>query len=152
MLSRGFYDAMTFWPIAAWPLIFSSCLLAIVQVCRSAQANYGVSPLDSKRSGDALILYIFFPLAAVFEVGVHCYLLWMIGVKYLIMAIPIYVFGFILLPGVLDSFRTVQYVLPVIYIGFALSFVVLLGFLDVGFIRVFNSELFSMLTGYPTKL
>ena len=152
MLSRGFYDAMTFWPIAAWPLIFSSCLCAIIQVCRLSQQTFGVTPLDAKRSGDALILYIFFPLAAIFEVSVHGYLLWLVGLEYLIIAIPIYVFGFILLPGVLDSFRTVQYILPVVYITFAMSFVVLLGFLDVGILRALNAELYSVLTGYPTKL
>ena len=152
MLSRGLFDAMVFWPTVAWPLIFSSILLAIVQVCRLAASDYGVSPLDGSRQPDALILYLFFPAAAVFEVAVHGFMLWVVGWEYLIIALPIYVFGMILLPGVLDSFRPAQYVLPILYIGFAASFIVLIGVMDVGFLRYLNTELYSLLSGYPTKL
>ena len=152
MLSRGLFEAMTFWPTVIWPLIFSSILLAIVQVCRLSASEYGVSPLDGSRPPDAVILYVFFPVAAVFEVAVHGYMLWVVGWEYLIMALPIYVFGMILLPGVLDSFRPAQYLLPMLYIGFAASFIVLIGLLDIGFMRSFNTELYSLLSGYPTQL
>lgn len=152
MLSRGFYDILQFWPIVAWPLVFSSCLYAIVSVSRVSAEGFGVAPLDRRRAPDALILYLFFPAAAVFEVLVHGYLLWTIGYEYAVMVIPIYICGWILLPWILDSFRPAQYLLPVIHVVFASAFVVLLGLADVGILRLLNSEFYSVLTGLPANL
>ena len=152
MLSRGLYDPIAFWPVAAWPLIFSSCLYAIVRLCQMARQGYGVDALDAARAPDAVVLYLFFPAAAVFEVAVHGYLLWTIGYFYAVLAIPIYICGWLLMPFLLDSFRPAQYLLPLMYLLFAAAFVVLLGFADIGLLRVLNSELYALMTGLPAQL
>ncbi len=114
--------------------------------------KYGYLPLDNTRRPDALILYLFFPTAAVFEVTVHAYLIFVIGYHYVIVVIPIVILGGILLPWLLDSLPMTQYVLPAVYLGFAGAFFVLLGFADIGLLRAFNAELYGLLTGYPASL
>ena len=149
MLSRGFYDPIVLWPTLFWPLIFSSCLYAIIKVCQAARADYGASPLDGTRRGDRFILYVFFPAAAVFEVAAHGYLFMLLGWKYLPLVIPIYIFGWVLLPQLLDSLPAVQYLLPGLYLLFAAAFLVLMGFLQVDLLAALNMQVYALLTGTP---
>ena len=153
MLSRGFLDPVAFWPIVAWPLIFSSCLYAILSVCRVwSGSDAGMSLLDARRLPDAAILYVFFPAALAFEIFVHGYMLWLLGFEYLAVFIAIYVFGWILLPWLFDGWRPAQYILPLAYICLAAAFMVLMGFADIGVLRALNSELYGLFTGLPAKL
>ena len=151
MLAHSSFEALPLWPAAFWTLIFTSCLLAIKRKCQISAETYGCSPLDSNRKPDAAVLYLFFPLAAMFEVAVHAYLLFVIGFTYLLLAMPVYVLGGVLLPWLLDHVPTTQYVLPVVYLGFAAAFLVLLGFVDIELLRSLNSELYTLLTGLPLR-
>lgn len=129
--------------------MFTSCLLAIIRICQISRQTYGCTPLDTRRTSDAIVLYLFFPTAAVFEVTVHAYLLFVIGYSYLLLALPVYVLGGVLLPWLLDRVPSTQYVLPIVYVGFAAAFLALLGFVNVGLLTGLNSELHTLLTGYP---
>lgn len=152
MLSRGFLDPVAFWPVVAWPLIFSSCLYAILSVARVSGGGAAISPLDARRLPDAAILYVFLPAALTFEIFVHGYMLWLIGFEYLAVFVAIYVVGWILLPWLLDGWRPAQYILPAAHICLAAAFLVLMGFADIGVLRALNSELYSLFTGLPAKL
>ncbi len=147
MLSRGFYDALVFWPTVAWPLIFSSALYCFLRLCQMSRRRYGVSPLDPGRPTALVFIYAFLPVAGVFELMIHSYLLWTIGWAYLIMPVPIYIAGWILLPSLLEDFAPAQLLLPLAYLCFAVAFLVLLGFLDIDLMRLLNRQLYSLLTG-----
>ena len=152
MLSRGIYDPLWMWPIVFWPLIFSSAFYAFLRLCKLSQERHGFSPLNGRYKSDAVTTYLFFPLAVAFEGVIHLYLLWVIGYVYGVMALLVYTVGWVVLPWLLEDFRPAQVLLPLVYIAFAVSFVVLLGFADVPLIRALNSELYGVLTGLPTKL
>ena len=152
MLSRGFYDVIAFWPVVAWPLVFSSCLYAIVRVCQVSREGFGVAPLDARFVPDAMVLYLFFPAAVLFELAAHGYLLWTIGYWYTVMAIPIYIFGWILLPALLDGMRTGLSLLAVTHLLFVAAFATLLGFMDIAILRALNSDLYALVTGLPVAL
>ena len=147
MLSRGFYDGLVFWPTVAWPLIFSSALYCFLRLCQLSRQRYGVSPLDQDTPKALFFVYVFLPAAGFFEVAIHSYLLWTIGLPYALMAMPIYISGWILLPSLLEDFGPAQLLLPLAYICFALAFVVLLGFVDIDPLRLLNRHLYSLLTG-----
>jgi hypothetical protein len=147
MLSRGFYDALVFWPTVAWPLIFSSTLYCFIRLCQLSRQRYGVSPLDPGQPKAVAFNYVFLPAAGVFEALIHCYLLWTIGLPYLAMAVPIYIAGWILLPTLLEDFGPAQLLLPLAYLLAAASFVVLLGFADIDMLRIVNRQLYALLTG-----
>lgn len=147
MLSRGFYDALLFWPTVAWPLIFSSALYCFLRLCQMSRQRYGVSPLDPGQPQALVFVYLFLPAAIFFEVTIHSYLLWTIGWPYLIMSVPIYIAGWILLPSLLEDFGPAQLLLPLAYLCFAAAFLVLLGFVDIDLLRSLNRHLYSLLTG-----
>jgi hypothetical protein len=147
MLSRGFFDALAFWPTVAWPLIFSSTLYCFLRLCQMSRRRYGVSPLDQGDPRAPVFLYLFLPVAGLYEVAIHSYLLWTIGWPYLVMAVPIYIAGWILLPSLLEDFGPAQLLLPAAYLCFAAAFLVLLGFLDIDLLRQMNRQLYSLLTG-----
>ncbi len=147
MLSRGFFDALVFWPTVAWPLIFSSTLYCFLRLCQISRQRYGVSPLNFGQPKAVAFNFIFLPAAGVFEALIHSYLLWAIGWPYLAMAVAIYVAGWMLLPFLLEDFGPAQLLLPLAYVGVATSFLVLLGVADIGLLRMFNRELYSLLTG-----
>ena len=152
MLSRGFYDTLVFWPIVAWPLIFSSALYCFIRLCQLSRQRYGVSPLDPGQPKAMAFNYLFLPAAGVFEAVIHSYLLWTIGWPYLAMAVPIYITGWILLPTLLDDFAPAQLLLPLAYVCVAASFLVLLGFAEVDALRVANRQLYSLLTGLSVAI
>lgn len=152
MLSRGFYDALVFWPTVAWPLIFSSALYCFVRLCQLSRKRYGVSPLDPGGTKSALFVYLFLPAAGFFEVAIHAYLLWLIGLPYALMPLPIYIAGWILLPSLLEDFGPAQLLLPLAYVCFAASFLVLLGFVDIDLLRLLNRNLYSLLTGLSVAI
>jgi hypothetical protein len=152
MLSRGFFDALVFWPTVAWPLIFSSMLYCFLRLCQLSRQRYGVSPLDAGQSKAVAFNYLFLPAAGAFEALIHAYLLWTIGWPYLVMAVPIYIAGWILLPSLLEDFGPAQLLLPLAYVCFALSFLVLLGFAEIDAMRALNRELYSLLTGLSVAI
>jgi hypothetical protein len=147
MLSRGFYDGLVFWPTVAWPLIFSSALYCFLRLCQLSRNRYGVSPLDQDTTRALVFVYLFLPFAGIYEFVIHSYLLWVIGWPYLVMAVPIYILGWILLPSLLEDFGPAQLVLPLAYLCFALAFLVLLGFVEIDVLRLLNRQLYSLLTG-----
>jgi hypothetical protein len=152
MLSRGFYDALVFWPTVAWPLIFSSALCCFLRLCQISRQRYGVSPLDPGQLRALVFNFLFLPAAGVFEALIHTYLLWTIGWPYLVMAVPIYVAGWILLPSLLEDFGPAQLLLPLAYLCAAASFLVLLGFAEIDALRALNRELYSLLTGLSVAI
>ncbi len=152
MLSRGFYDGLMFWPTVAWPLIFSSALYCFVRLCQMSRQRYGISPLDRGQPKAVAFVYLFLPAAMFFEVVIHSYLLWTIGWTYLIMPVPIYIAGWILLPSLLEDFGPAQLLLPLAYLGFAAAFLVLLGFIDIDLLRSLNRQLYSVLTGVSVAI
>jgi hypothetical protein len=147
MLSRGFFDGLMFWPTVAWPLMFSSALYCFLRLCQMSRRRYGVSPLDPGQARALALVYVFLPAAIFFEVMIHSYLLWTIGWLYLIMPVPIYIAGWILLPSLLEDFGPAQLLLPLAYLCFAAAFLVLLGFADIDLLRALNRQLYSLLTG-----
>jgi hypothetical protein len=147
MLSRGFYDGLVFWPTVAWPLIFSSALYCFLRLCQLSRNRYGVSPLDQDTTKALVFVYLFLPVAGIYELVIHSYLLWVIGWPYLVMAVPIYILGWILLPSLLEDFGPAQLVLPLAYVCFAMAFLVLLGFVEIDVLRLLNRQLYSLLTG-----
>ena len=151
MLSRGFFDALAFWPTVAWPLMFSSTLYCFLRLCQLGRQRYGVSPLDAGHP-KAVAFYLFLPAAGVFEALIHGYLLWTIGWPYLLMAVPIYIAGWILLPSLLEDFGPAQLLLPLTYVAVAASFLVLLGVAEVEPLRALNRELYSLLTGLAVAI
>jgi hypothetical protein len=152
MLARGFHDALVFWPTVAWPLIFSSTLYCFLRLCQLSRQRYGVSPLDDGQPRAPLFVYVFLPAAGFFEAVIHAYMLWVIGPAYIVMAVPIYVAGWILLPALLEDFGPAQFLLPLAYICFAAAFLVLLGFVEVDLLRMLNRELYSVLTGLSVAI
>ncbi|MEM7190492.1 MAG: hypothetical protein AAF439_12845, partial [Pseudomonadota bacterium] len=152
MLTRGFHDAIVVWPVIFWPILFSSCFFAFFQLCRSLNKHYGVSPLHGRRPQDFAVLYGAVPAAAMIEVTAHAYMFYIVGYVYLVVAIPIYVFGWILLPWVLDGFRPGLPLLGGIYALFTASFAVLLGFWDFGPLRAMNADIYGLLTGVPAAI
>jgi hypothetical protein len=152
MLSRSFFDALVFWPTVAWPLIFSSALYCFLRLCQISRQRYGVSPLDPGQPKAVAFNFLFLPAAGVFEALIHSYLLWTIGWPYLLMAVPIYIAGWILLPSLLEDFGPAQLLLPLAYVSVAASFMVLLGFAEIDALRALNRELYSLLTGLSAAI
>lgn len=151
MLSRGLWDALALWPTVAWPIAFSSSYWAFLRICLASRALQGVSPLD-RGSAAFLPTWGFLVAGAAFEVAVHASLLWLIGVPYLLVCLPIFIFGWTLLPGLLNEFGPALVLLPLAHLFFAAAFLVLLGFADIGFVRATNAQLYTLLTGIPVSL
>ena len=150
MLSRGFYDALAIWPTAFWPIVFSSSFWAFLRLYLGGQ-GYGTLALSTQRGATALF-WTFVPLGALFEAAIHLYLLWTIGAVYLLVALPIYLFGWTVLPALLDDFGPAVALLPMVHVGFAAAFLVLAGFIDIGPLRALNAEIYGLLTGVPVVL
>ena len=152
MLTRGFYDAVSLWPMVFWPIMFSSCLYAWLRLCRLAREKYGCSPLDGDTRADKALIWGVIPAAFAFEVAAHVYLIYVAGYLYILTAIPIYVLGWVLLPYVLDGFRPAMTLLALGHAVFAAAFLVLMGFFDVGVLRALNSDIYGLLTGVPANI
>lgn len=152
MLSRGFHDALSLWPAVFWPIVFSSCFYAYIQLCKLLEKRYGFSPMNGRRKSDFLVTYAILPAGAAVEVMVHSYMLYVIGYYYVAVVIPIYVFGWILIPWILDGFRPGLTVLAMTHATFLAAFAVLLGFWDQNVLRALNSDVYTMLTGLPAAL
>ncbi|MEM1299181.1 MAG: hypothetical protein AAGH68_07845, partial [Pseudomonadota bacterium] len=152
MLSRGFYDAVVLWPVAFWPIVFSSCFFAYLKLCQTMRSRHGFSPIGGRRTAELFVTFIALPSAVAIELGTHGYMLMVAGYEYLVVAIPIYIFGWILLPSLLDGMRSGLPILAGTHLLFVSAFAVLLGFGDVGILRSFNSDLYGLLTGLPAVL
>lgn len=151
MLSRGLLDALALWPVVAWPIVFSSAWWGFLRLCLASRASHGFSPLD-RGSAAFLPAWAFLVAGAIFEAAVHATLLWLIGAPYLLVAIAIFILGWTLLPALLDGFGPALALLPPVHLFFAVAFLVLLGFADIGFLRTINEQLYGLLTGVPVKL
>lgn len=152
MLSRGFHDALSLWPVAAWPVLFSSAFWAFLRLCRASQQRYGFSPLNGGRITDVLTAWVYVPAGALFEAAVHLYMLYVVGWPYLLVAPPIYIFGWAILPALLDDFGPALALLPAVHLTFAAAFLVLLGFIHIGPLRALNASFYALLTGMPVSL
>lgn len=152
MLSRGFYDAMALWPAVFWPIVFSSCFFAYLKICSSTRVRYGSSLVGGRRTIDLLATYVGLPFGALVELAAHGYMLTVVGYEYAVVAIPIYVFGWILLPSMLEGMRSGLTILASAHLLFVGAFAVLLGFADVGMLRILNADIYSLLTGLPVAL
>lgn len=152
MLTRGLFDSLSLWPAVFWPIVFSSCFWGYVRLCQTMATALGVSPIGGPRLQDKLVTYLAAPLAAAFEVGVHAYMLYVVGYLYIVVAIPVYVFGWVLIPYVLDSFRPGLTVLAATHALFVAAFLVLLGLFDIGFLRAMNGDIYGLLMGVPAAL
>ena len=71
MLSRGFYDAVSLWPVVFWPIAFSSCLYAYIRLCRLSRTRFGYSPLDGDSWADKAVVYLIIPGSLLFQVLAH---------------------------------------------------------------------------------
>lgn len=152
MLSRGLFDHLALWPAVFWPIFYSSCFWAFIRLCQILQQRHGFSPLNGRRKTDLATKFVILPLATIVEVVTHSYMFYVVGYPYLVVAIPIYIFGWVLLPTLLDGFRPAMTVLALGHGTFALSFAVLLGFWDLKVLRALNSDIYGLLVGVPTNL
>ncbi|MFK7945329.1 MAG: hypothetical protein AB8B85_20800 [Paracoccaceae bacterium] len=152
MLSRGFYDAVVLWPVAFWPIVFSSCFFAYLKICQTLRSRHGYSPIGGRRKMDLAVTWLALPLAAGFELAAHGYMFMVAGYEYAAVAIPIYIFGWILLPAVLDGMRSALMILASVHLLFVGAFGVLMGFVDVSVFRALNSDIYGLLTGLPAAL
>lgn len=152
MLTRGIFDAMSLWPTVFWPIVFSSCFYAFLRLCQMQRQRFGFSPLGGRRKTDFAVTYALMPIWILLEVAVHAYMFYVVGYFYVIVAIPIYIFGWILLPSILDGFRPGMTVLGLAHAVFAMAFAVLLGFADVSVFRALNSDIYTLLVGVPANL
>jgi len=152
MLTRGIFDSLAIWPAVFWPIVFSSCFYAYLRLCALLRDRYGASPLSGQGVTDHAVRYLALPAAIAVEIAAHGYLIYVIGPLYILVAIPIYILGWVLLPFILDGFRAGLSVLAMTHALFVAAFVVLLGFYDVTFLRALNSDLYALLTGVPTVL
>ncbi|MHA1108875.1 MAG: hypothetical protein ACTSQV_07150, partial [Alphaproteobacteria bacterium] len=142
MLSRGFHGAVSVRPAAVWPIISSSCLHAYLRLCQMQREHYGFSPLSGRKATDVAFNFGVLPAAAAFEVMAHSYMLMVVGYEYLAVSIPIYIFGWILLPWFLDGFRPALTLLALAHALFVGAFLALLGFLDLNVPRALNADLY----------
>lgn len=152
MLTRGFHDALALWPVAAWPIMFSSAYWGFLRLCGATQDRYGFSALNSGRRAFVLAARIYVPAGALFEAAAHLYLLSAIGPIYLLSVLPIYILGWWVLPALLDDLGPGQAVLPLLHGLFAAAFLVLLGAADIGWLRWMNAEIYGLLTGVAVAL
>lgn len=152
MLSRGIFDAISIWPAVFWPIVFSSCFFAFVRLCQMQKQRFGFSPIGGRRRADLLVTYLVVPGSVLIEVAVHSYMLFVAGYVYVVVAIPVYIFGWILLPAILDGFRPGMTILAMTHATFVMAFAVLLGFADVNLLRALNSDIYGLLVGVPANL
>ena len=152
MLTRGIFDAMSLWPAVFWPIVFSSCFYAYLRLCQLQKQRYGFSPIGGRRKTDYVVTYGILPICAIIEVAVHSYMFYVIGYLYVIIGIPIYIFGWILVPSILDGFRPGMTILALTHATFVSAFVVLLGFADINVLRALNSDIYTLLVGVPANL
>ncbi|MEM6661400.1 MAG: hypothetical protein AAF666_04390 [Pseudomonadota bacterium] len=152
MLARGFHDAVTIWPVVFWPILISSCFFAYVRLCGSLARQFGQSPIGGRGLTGRLVTFGALPAAGIAELLVHAYMFYIVGYMYLVIAIPIYVFGWILIPWVLEGFRPGLTILALVHATFVAAFAVLMGFWDQNVLRALNSDLYGLLTGVPAAL
>lgn len=151
MLSRNLLDALALWPTVAWPIVFSSAWWAFLRLCLADRARQNYSVLD-RGSAAFLPAWTYLVAGTLFEVAVHACLLWLIGTAYLLAALPIFLLGWTLLPALLDEFRPALILLPAVHVIFAAAFLVLLGLVDIAFLRAMNEQLYGLLIGRPITL
>ncbi len=151
MLSRGLLDSLAMWPTVVWPIVFSSTWWAFLRLCLASRARHGCSVLD-RGSAAFLPAWAFLVAGALFEAAVHTCLLWLIGAVYVLVALPVFILGWTMLPALLDEFGFGFLLLAVVHVFFATAFLVLLGFADIGFLRPTNAELYGLLIGHPVAL
>lgn len=152
MLSRGFYDAVVLWPVALWPIIFSSCFYAFLKLSAKLRTTHGITPFEGRKKTKLIVISLGLPFAIVVELAAHGYMLMVAGYMYAIVAIPIYIFGWILLPALLDGMRTGLSLLAVTHLLFVAAFATLMGFMDISVLRALNSDLYALVTGLPVAL
>lgn len=152
MLTRGLFDSLSLWPAVFWPIVFSSCFYAYLRMCQMLKERYGFSPLSGRRKSDMVVTYGAMPMAWAIEVLVHGYMFFIVGYFYVIIAIPIYIFGWVLIPAILDGFRPGLTILAITHATFVMAFLVLLGFLDFNVLRALNSDIYGLLVGVPANI
>ena len=116
------------------------------------RVRLGVSPIGGDRMTDRMVTWLVLPFAGGVELAAHGYMLLVAGYMYLIVVIPIYVFGWILLPSILDGLRAGPAMLVANHALFVTAFAVLLGFAEFGFLRSLNGEIYALLTGLPAAI
>jgi len=114
--------------------------------------RYGFSPLSGRRKADIVVTYGAMPMAWAIEVLVHGYMFFIVGYLYVIIAIPIYIFGWVLIPAILDGFRPGLTILAITHATFVMAFLVLLGFMDINVFRALNSDIYALLVGVPANI
>lgn len=142
MLDRGWLDPLHFWPIVAWPLTFTAILYALF-IFNHALEQQGILYFHLYK-GFGRYFVAFYPIASIFDAVIHLYLLYIIGFKYLLFFVLIgpciffakLVFGFM---------PYAQYIAPLVYVAVALSFLTLLGFIDIGILSKVNVRIFTYL-------
>lgn len=149
MFTRGFHDPVLLWPTVFWPIVISSCFYAYVRICQMLRERYGFSPINGRRLSDFAVRYVLIPFGIAVEVMVHGYMFYLIGYQYLVVLIPVYVVGWVLLPAVLEGWRPGLTVLALSHGLFAAAFAVLLGFFHFGVLKVLNEDLYGLLIGVP---
>lgn len=152
MLPRGLYDTLSFWPAVMWPIVFSSAYWAFLRLCMISQQHNGFSPLNGRRAMDRVTAWLYVPGGALLEATVHLYLLSVIGGIYALVALPIAVLGWLTLPVLLHDTGPAPAILPMIHLGGASAFAVLLGLVEIGPLRALNAEIYTLLVGVRVTL
>ena len=152
MLSRGLFDAVVLWPVAFWPMVFSSCFVAAVRLCHVQRSRHGVALLGEGRWARTALNFGLLPAVVTVELSAHGYMLMVAGYEYAAVALPIYIFGWILLPALLDGMRSAVLLLSAGHVLFLAAFTVLMGFWEVEALRMLNRDLYALLAGVPASL
>lgn len=142
MFDRGLWDQLEFWPVAAWPIMFTSILFALFQ-CNKLLENQGIF-YDSIYKGAGKLFLIFYPIASIFDTVIHIYLIYNIGWFYLL-AIPIIAITTPIVMLIFGFLPFAQYIMPIAYLTVVASFLTLIGVLEVRFIAALNAHIFNFL-------
>ena len=152
MLNLGSLDSVQLWPVAFWPIVFSSCFCAYLRICQITREKYGYSPIGGRRRADRFVTWVALPFALSAEIVTHGFMLCAAGLEYALIGLPIYVFGWILLPTLLEGMRGGLPLLASIHVLFVAAFAVLLGLADISVLRALNGDILAILSRLPTPV
>lgn len=144
MLNRGLFDTMPLWPVVMWPIVFTSVLYALFSFNAILQKQGVTYETIYKGFGQSFL--IFYPLAIVFDTITHLYLLYVIGWRYLTI-LPAVGIGQLMAKFIFGFMPYAQYIMPVAYIIVAISFLTLIGVLNVTDMIDYNEKIYKFLVG-----
>ncbi|OJY01309.1 MAG: hypothetical protein BGP07_11545 [Rhizobiales bacterium 63-22] len=142
MLNRSFFDTLHLWPVVMWPIVFTSILYALFSF-NTTLMKQGIT-YEALYKGIGQVFLIFYPVAAIFDTLVHFYLLYVIGWRYLVF-IPSVATGSFIASLVFGFMPYAQYIMPIVYTIIVLSFLTLIGAIDISELAHWNVHIYRYL-------